>query len=174
MQRQRIVALFLFFLPLHSAQASQPLQLNPQNPHYFLFRGKPTVLITSGEHYGAVINLDFDYVAYLNELARHHLNLTRTWVGSYLEQRKDFDPAKSPYAIDRNTLAPAGARFIAPWQRTNSGKFDLSKWDSQFFARLSDFLREASQRGIVVELGLFCSYYDDDLWNIALSTHEQH
>ena len=167
MQRPRIVALSLLFLLLSSVKASETLQLNPQNPHYFLFRGKPTVLITSGEHYGAVINLDFDYVAYLNELARHHLNLTRTWVGSYLEQRKDFDPAKSPYAIDRNTLAPESARFIAPWQRTSSGKFDLSKWNPQYFARLTDFLREASQRGIVVELGLFCAYYDDDLWNIA-------
>src|SRR5437667_12053666 len=29
-----------------------PLALHPQNPHYFLFRGKPTVLITSCAHYG--------------------------------------------------------------------------------------------------------------------------
>jgi hypothetical protein len=63
MQRPRIVALSLLFLLLSSVKASETLQLNPQNPHYFLFRGKPTVLITSGEHYGAVINLDFDYVA---------------------------------------------------------------------------------------------------------------
>lgn len=27
-----------------------PISLHPDNPHYFLFRGKPTVLITSGEH----------------------------------------------------------------------------------------------------------------------------
>ncbi len=42
--------------------------LHPDNPHYFLWRGEPTVLVTSGEHYGAVLNLDFDYVAYLDEL----------------------------------------------------------------------------------------------------------
>ena len=45
-----------------------PLALHPDNPHYFLFRGKPTVLITSGEHYGAVLNLDFDYLRYLDAL----------------------------------------------------------------------------------------------------------
>jgi hypothetical protein len=39
----------------------QVLQLHPENPHYFLWRGHPTVLITSGDHYGAVLNLDFDY-----------------------------------------------------------------------------------------------------------------
>lgn len=28
------------------------------------FRGEPTVLVTSGEHYGAVIDVDFDYRAH--------------------------------------------------------------------------------------------------------------
>jgi len=34
----------------------KPIGLHPENPHYFLWRGKATVLITSGEHYGAVLN----------------------------------------------------------------------------------------------------------------------
>src|SRR5579871_5340538 len=71
--------------PAQSARAPKPLALHPDNPHYFLFRGKPTVLITSGEHYGAVLNLDFDYDRYLEELHAHGLNLTRTWSGSYRE-----------------------------------------------------------------------------------------
>ena len=41
--------------------AEKPLSLHPDNPHYFLFRGNPTILITSAEHYGAVLNRDFDY-----------------------------------------------------------------------------------------------------------------
>ena len=40
--------------------AAQPLALLPANPHYFVYRGKPTVLVTSGEHYGAVLNGKFD------------------------------------------------------------------------------------------------------------------
>ncbi|MCA9183530.1 MAG: hypothetical protein KDA51_18845 [Planctomycetales bacterium] len=40
-----------------------PLSLHPDNPHYFLWRGQPTVLITSAEHYGAVLNLDYSFVA---------------------------------------------------------------------------------------------------------------
>jgi hypothetical protein len=46
-----------------SAPAASPLALHPENPHYFLFRGKPTVLITSGEHLGAVINTTMSSVA---------------------------------------------------------------------------------------------------------------
>ena len=52
-------------LLVHSAFAAAPIALHPQNPHYFLWRGKPTVLVTSGEHYGTVLNPDFDYVKYL-------------------------------------------------------------------------------------------------------------
>ena len=44
---------------LAAAPAPAPICLHPDNPHYFLWRGKPTVLITSGEHYGAV--MDFGY-----------------------------------------------------------------------------------------------------------------
>lgn len=45
-----------------------PIHLHPDNPHYFEWRGRPTILSASGEHYGAVLNLDFDYGRYLDEL----------------------------------------------------------------------------------------------------------
>ena len=41
----------------------RPLSLHPNNPHYFLWRGQPTVLITSAEHYGALVNLDLPATA---------------------------------------------------------------------------------------------------------------
>src|SRR6187399_3709660 len=75
------------------------LALHPQNPHYFLFRGKPTILITSGEHYGAVLNLDFDYATYLKTLRADGLNHTRIWAGTYREIPGSF-------GITDNTLAP--------------------------------------------------------------------
>ena len=45
------------------ATFGRAIKADGQNPHYHEFRGKPTVLITAGEHYGAVMNLDFDYIA---------------------------------------------------------------------------------------------------------------
>jgi len=145
----------------------EPLRLHPDNPHYFLFRGRPTVLITSGEHYGAVLNLDFDYVRYLDELARSGLNLTRTFSGVYREIPGSFK-------IAGNTLAPAPNRYLSPWARSTTpgyfdgtSKFDLKAWDEAYFRRLKDFLAQASQRGIVVELVLFCPMYDDALWKAS-------
>ena len=62
-----------------SALSAEPLKLHPTNPHYFLFRDRPAVLITSCEHYGCVLNLDFNYLKYLETLSKHGFNLTRTF-----------------------------------------------------------------------------------------------
>jgi hypothetical protein len=130
--------------------------LHPENGHYFLFRGKPTVLITSGEHYGAVLNLDFNYKRYLDTLAADGLNNTRTFSGAYVEPQGAFN-------IERNTLAPRDGRFVCPWQRSDKPgyagggtKFDLGRWDEAYFRRLRDFVAYASERGVVVEMNLFC------------------
>src|SRR6266545_1863122 len=149
------------------SSAGEPLRLHPENPHYFLFRGKPAVLVTSGEHYGAVLNLDFDYAAYLDQLRDDGLNHTRTWLGTYRELPGTF-------GITDNTLAPFEKRYACPWARSSTpgyfhggNKFDLTRWDEAFFARLRDFLSRASRCGVVVELNLFCPNYEESLWQAS-------
>jgi len=145
--------------------AAKPISLHPDNPHYFLFRGKPTVLITSAEHYGAVINLEFDFLTYLNKLRDDGLNLTRVFTGAYREP---------VYDNDQNTLGPRRGQFLAPWVRSatpgaavGGNKFDLDRWDSQFFDRLKAFCRAASERGIVVEVVFFSQMYDKQMWALS-------
>lgn len=146
---------------------AEPLALHPENPHYFIYKGKPTVIITSGEHYGAVLNLDFDYAKYLKQLEADGLNNTRTFSGAYVEPQGAFN-------IARNTLAPEPNRFITPWARSqtpgyaNGGnKFDLTKWDEKYFARLKDFMAEADKRGVIVEMNLFCPFYEEKQWSLS-------
>ena len=167
--RQSAIAVMVLLCSVLGAThtLARPLTLHPQNPHYFLFRGKPEVLITSGEHYGAVLNLDFNYVKYLDTLKADKLNLTRTFSGAYVEPDNAF-------GIAGNTLAPAPGRFICPWARStvpgyaNGGnKFDLNRWDDQYFKRLKDFIFQASRRGVVVEMNLFCPFYDESQWRIS-------
>jgi hypothetical protein len=145
-----------------------PIQLHPQNPHYFLFQGRATVLITSGEHYGAVINTGFDYHRYLATLADEGMNYTRIFAGSYVEV-----PAKS-FGILRNDLAPAPGLFLAPWARSSTpgyagggNKFDLDHWNPAYFERLRDFLADAGARGIIVEISFFSSQYGEAQWNLS-------
>lgn len=161
-----VVAAFLVAAATFAQESpARFFSLHPDNPHYFLWRGEPTVLVTSGEHYGAVLNLDFDYVAYFDELQKHGLNHTRTFSGVYREDAAAFK-------ITENTLAPGPGRFISPWARSDrsgyhagGNRFDLTKWDPAYFERLKDFLSQAARRGIVVELTLFCPMYRDDMWN---------
>jgi hypothetical protein len=144
------------------------LALHPENPHYFIFRGRPQILITSAEHYGAVINLDFDYIKYLNTLARDGMNHTRIFSGAvYVEPQGAFN-------IIHNTLAPAPGWYLAPWARSETpgyrgggNKFDLSRWDENYFARLRSFMTEASRRGIIVEVNLFCPQYSEAQWQVS-------
>ena len=146
---------------------TDPIALHPANPHYLVWRGKPAILITSGEHYGAVLNLDFDYRKYLDTLAADGMNYTRIFSGAYLEPQGAFK-------IERNTLAPRPGRFLAPWSRSSEpghpdggNKFDLSRWDDAYFARLKDFLTYAATRNVVVELSLFCPMYEEVQWSLS-------
>jgi hypothetical protein len=152
---------------LVSAQDRAPLSLHPDNHRYLLFRGKPTLVITSGEHYGAVLNLDFDYRRYLDTLARDGMNGTRTWVGTYVETGGNFN-------IAGNTLDPAPGRFASPWARSTTpgyadggNKFDLTAWDQAYFDRLRAFLQYASDKAIIVELVIFCPLYEDSMWDVS-------
>lgn len=165
------IALLCLIFPLPARKAPQieaPIRLHPQNPHYFLWRNKAVVLIGSGEHYGAVLNADFDFHKYLQTLETSGLNYTRLFAGSYVEL-----PAKS-FGILRNDLAPAPGRFIAPWARSSADgyagggkKFDLTQWNPEYFSRLHDFLAEATRRGVVVEITLFSSQYGEPQWNLS-------
>jgi hypothetical protein len=69
------ITLFIFCFCIKTIN-SQPLSIHPQNPAIFSYKGKPTVLIGSGEHYGSVMNLDFDYKKYLSTLKQDNLNIT--------------------------------------------------------------------------------------------------
>lgn len=134
---------------------AQPIALHPENGHYFIYNNKPTVLVASCEHYGSVINPDFNYTVYLETIANVGLNHTRIFGGDYVED-------KDAFCITYNTLAPEKGRFLAPWQRSNKpgfalggNKFNLDKWDEAYFKRLHRFMTLAQEKGIVVEFVLF-------------------
>lgn len=153
-------------------KSSGVLTLHPANSHYFLWRGKPTILIGSGEHYGAVLNRAFDYVKYFDTLRRYGLNHTRLFTGLYVEDNALL--RDGPQA--GNTLDPAPGQLLCPFARSNTpgypkggNKFDLKRWDEAYFARLKDFVAKAAERGVVVEVCLFCPYYDDrfNQWKLS-------
>ncbi|MDQ2863896.1 MAG: hypothetical protein M3R50_09665 [Bacteroidota bacterium] len=134
-----------------------------------MFQNKPVILITSGEHYGVLLNLDFDYVAYLNALQKEGMNNTRVFSGAYVERKNDID-----WLQYNSTLSPKPNRLITPWKRgsvpgyANGGnKFDLDQWNEQYFLRVKDLLRQAAQRSILVEFTLFGNQYGDGIYSYS-------
>jgi hypothetical protein len=140
-----------FILGSSKSIVAQPISLSHDNPHYYFYKNKPVVLITSAEHYGGVINKDFDYILYFDMLKSYNLNYTRIYPGYLIEQPGMY--------MKGNTLAPKSESLLLPWARSNEpgyysggNKFDLIKWDDIYFRRLHDFIKKAGERGIVVEI----------------------
>ncbi len=140
-----------------------PVRLLPANPHYFEYKGSPLVLITSAEHYGALLNRAFDYKKYLQTLGTEGMNYTRIFAGTYAEI-----PGES-FGIHNNTLAPKPDDFLTPWTFSLiEGKrmYDLDKWNDEYFLRLHDLVKTAAEEDIIIEFTFFTSIYRDEHWEI--------
>lgn len=151
---------------------STPIGLHPENPRYFLYNGRPLVLITATEHYGAVINRNFDYVAYLDDAAEKRQTLSRCFL--LFRELQVFDPATQVKPLNPHSpCKPLPGEYVSPWPRSGPGfatdgypKFDLDQWNPKYFERLHGFLAAAQERDVIIELTLFSSTYSDAVWGL--------
>jgi hypothetical protein len=146
---------------------ADPVTVCPSNPHYFFYRGEPLVLITSDHHYGAVIDRDFDFTRYLEFLSANGMNLTRIYPGGMFEPPDKWIPG--------NPLGPLPGRQVLPWMKSGvagahaalaepgrvSHRFDLDRWNPDYFARLKAFVELALAKNIIVEVAFFNGMYAD-------------
>jgi hypothetical protein len=84
-----------------------------------------------------------------------------------------FEPTGA-FNIQQNTMGPDASKFICPFQRSGvfntdekGNKFDLNNWNSDYFIRLKAFMEEAKKQGVIVELSLFCPFYEDGQWFLS-------
>jgi hypothetical protein len=139
-----------------------PVHIHPENPKLFEFKGKPIVLICATEHYGSVMNRPFDFEKYLADAADKKQTLTRLFL-----LFRELQSAMNPYS----TCKPESPDYISPFLRTGPEnaldgmpKYDLDKYNPEFFDRLHHFLSLASQYGIVVEVVLLSNTYAPQIW----------
>ncbi|MFM2143787.1 MAG: hypothetical protein RLZZ476_2331 [Verrucomicrobiota bacterium] len=152
----------LLLAPL--AAFAEPIRLHPQNPRVFEYRGKPLVLITATEHYGAVMNRPFRWEPYLDDLVDKRMSVSRLFV-----LYRELQTAVNPYS----TCKPETLDYISPYPRTGPGdardrlpKYDLDQWNSEFFERLHGFLGAAEKRGIIVEVTLLADHHKPEIWEL--------
>jgi hypothetical protein len=103
-----VEALSLVVVQAASPVIAGPVRVDPHNPHYFNYQGKPIVLVTSDHTWFALTAADFDYIKFLDALAANGNNFTRIYPGAH------------PVNYENQPL-------IFPWARNADGRYDLDK-----------------------------------------------
>ena len=135
---------------------SGPLRVSKRNPRYFE-DAQGRILFLTGSHTACDMNDEsqkdppeaFDYSAFLDFLQRNHHNLIRLWT------------CHQP----KHSWSPPTLVFYdspVPWQRTGPGnaldgkpKFDLTRFNPEYFTRLRERVIAAGRRGMYVSVMLF-------------------
>jgi hypothetical protein len=161
------IVVILFIRPVTSygqpsdKVATGPLRVHPENPRYFTDGSGKAVYLTGSHTWNNLIDMGrsdppekFDFDAYLDFLDRHGHNFIRLWA---------WDSVTWDTRANRN-LGKDFVHIVAPlpWARTGPGmaadgklKFDLKKFNDEYFARLRSRCDAAGKRGIYVSVMLF-------------------
>jgi hypothetical protein len=132
-----------------------PLRVSTRNPRYF---ADPTgrIVFLTGSHYWKNVQDDgpsdpppvFDNKAYLDFLQQHNHNFTRLWLQ---EQARWSDEVSYSHWFSPTIYSRTG-----PGTGGDGGaKFDLTKLNPVYFARLRQRVVDAGARGIYVSVMLF-------------------
>lgn len=144
-----------------SRPASGPLRAHPTNPRYFTDDGQRAVLLTGSHTWNNLVDMGrsdppeaFDYDAYLDFLEGYGHNFIRLW-------------AWDSVTWDTRANGSLGKDFVhyvapLPWARTGAGnaldgkpRFDLTKFNPDYFERLRARVAAAKRRRIYVSVMLF-------------------
>jgi len=141
-----------------SEPASGPLRRHPENPRYFSDQRGQVVYLTGSHTWNNVVDMGpgdppprFDFAAYLDFLCRYGHNFTRLWAWELTSWDTTANRQKA-----RHTVRPH------PFARTGPGnaldgkpKFDLERFDPEYFQRLRDRCQAAQRHGLYVSVMLF-------------------
>jgi len=149
--------------PAWPQAASGPLRAHPSNPRWFA-DGSGRAVLLAGSHVwqnlqdsgllirGATSNPPpaFDYEGYLNRLQRYNHNFFRLWRWETTKWTDNYTDGLVKYCRPH------------PWLRSGPGlaadrlpKFDLTRFDGEYFQRLRQRVEAAGRRGFYVAVMLF-------------------
>ena len=134
--------------------ASGPLKVHPANRRYFT-DGSGKAIYLTGSHTWAALHerrLEetpvFDYHALLDFMERHNHNFLRLWAWEHTAWMQ-FTERKIRYYPNRYLRAGTGNAL------DGKPRFDLTRFDEEFFERLRSRVVAAGERGIYVGVMLF-------------------
>lgn len=143
-----------------AAPAAGPLRVSKENPRYFTDDTGKAIYLTGAHTWNNLQDLGptdppaaFDFDAYLDFLEKHHHNFIRLWRWELVTWNTAANHEKD-----------SKIHFASPhpWLRTGPGnaldgkpKFDLAKFNDDYFERLRSRVEAAGRRGIYVSIMLF-------------------
>jgi len=133
-----------------------PLAILPSNPHYFTdARGRRAIYLTGSHTWNNVQDWGvsdrrppFDYDAYLDDLQRYGHNFVRLWVWE--------QATWVPWTDERVHIEPTLYLRTGPGRALDGDpRFDLTRFDPEYFLRLRRRVEAARRRGFYVSIMLF-------------------
>ncbi len=163
----RRISLFVLFFSLSmsvevaSQPATGPLRVSETNPRYFSDQDGRIVYLTGSHTWYNLVDMgptdpppQFDFTAYLDWMKDLNHNFIRMWTWELTEWNTEKNRQKNENPI--HYVEPH------PWQRTGPGsaldgkpKFDLTKYNPDYFDRILHRVKAAGDRGIYVSVMLF-------------------
>lgn len=159
-----------------AALARGPLRVHPDNSRYFTdgtttASGSLKAVYLTGSHTWANLQDQgatnppprFDYGRYLNFLDKYHHNFIRLW--SWEQARwAPWSDGKGSNPSDWYVEPVAYARTGPGLALDGRPKFDLTQFDSNYFGRLRQRVKDAGDRGIYVSIMLFQGWSSAKGW----------
>lgn len=137
-----------------------PLRPHSTNPRYFTDDTGRAVLLAGSHTWNNLVDMApqgsdaaFDFDAYVDWMASYPHNFMRLWTWELLSWNTSGNREKNPQELH---VGPQ------PWQRTGPGKaldgepkFDLTRFNDDYFKRLRTRVEGANRRGIYTAVMLF-------------------
>ncbi len=139
-----------------------PLKVSTTNSHFFTDNSGKAILLTGSHTWANFQDIYeeekklFNWKGYLDFMEEEHHNYMRFWVWehasrmAFTESMVHIEPL--PYQRTGKGLAPDG-----------KPKYDLDKWNQEYFDRMRTRVIEAGQRGIYVSIMLFQGWSQNKL-----------
>jgi len=102
-----------------------------QNQWYWQYHDEPIILVGGSD--------DDNLFQWTGKQLTDHLDLLQSVGGNYL----------------RNTMSDRDEGNVYAFKMVDENKYDLNKWNKEYWRRLSYFLDETTKRGIIVQLTLW-------------------
>ncbi len=141
--------------------ATGPLRVDPRNGRYFCDGNNRAIYLAGSHMWNNLVDMGqtdpppkFDFGSYLDWLQRYGHNFIRLW--TWENYRWDTSANRNWGKKKPHVVGPH------PWARTGPGaaldgkpKYDLTKFDPEYFSRLKTRVQAAGDRGIYVSVMLF-------------------